>query len=316
MAKITSENALTAFAAWLQEQDRAGLTVRAYTTALAACAAWFEQRTGQPLTPAALTPLDVRTYRQHLTEQGCAPATVNKALAALRAYARWGKATGQATHDPVNGVKPVQQVAAAPKWLSRPEQLRLLRQAQAEVQQGEQRAGGDPHAPGGVWPRRDAALLGVLLNTGLRLAEVAALTVGDVTVGERAGHVVVRQGKGNKQRTVPLNQSARVALKGWLQVYPGAIEAGAPLWVSQKGGALSARAIGLQISGLAQRAGLQEVSPHTLRHTFAKNLVDSGVGLEKVATLLGHSQLETTRRYVTPSQADLQAATERVSWEE
>jgi integrase/recombinase XerC len=67
---------------------------------------------------------------------------------------------------------------------------------------------------------------------------------------------------------------------------------------------------------LAEQAGLEDVSPHTLRHSFAKNLVDAGVTLEKVATLLGHESLETTRVYITPSQADLQAATEKVAWQD
>ncbi len=70
------------------------------------------------------------------------------------------------------------------------------------------------------------------------------------------------------------------------------------------------------IRTLADRAKLEEVTPHSLRHSFAKNLVNEGVGLEQVAKLLGHANLETTRLYTTPSEADLQAATEKVSWGE
>ena len=84
------------------------------------------------------------------------------------------------------------------------------------------------------------------------------------------------------------------------------------LFLSQKGGRLSSRAI----AKFADRAGLDNVSPHTLRHSFAKNLVDADVGLEKVATLLGHESLETTRLYTQPSKADLQVATEKVAWQE
>jgi integrase/recombinase XerC len=68
------------------------------------------------------------------------------------------------------------------------------------------------------------------------------------------------------------------------------------------------------VGKLVERAGLDDVSPHTLRHSFAKNLVDADVGLEKVATLLGHERLETTRIYTQPSEADLQIATEKVAW--
>jgi len=79
---------------------------------------------------------------------------------------------------------------------------------------------------------------------------------------------------------------------------------------------LSACAIAFRVAGLAERAGLKDVSPHTLRHSFAKNLVDAGVGLEKMAKLLGHGGLETTRLYTPPPEANLQAATERVRWGE
>lgn len=88
------------------------------------------------------------------------------------------------------------------------------------------------------------------------------------------------------------------------------------LFLFQKGGRLSSRAIARVIKKLAARADLDDVSPHTLRHSFAKNLVDADVGLEKVATLLGHERLETTRIYTQPSEADLQAATEKVAWQD
>jgi integrase/recombinase XerC len=72
----------------------------------------------------------------------------------------------------------------------------------------------------------------------------------------------------------------------------------------------------VQVSALADRAGLKNVHVHALRHSFAKNLVDAGVGLEKVAQMLGHKNLNTTRIYTTPSQADLQEAAEKIAWED
>jgi integrase/recombinase XerC len=113
---------------------------------------------------------------------------------------------------------------------------------------------------------------------------------------------------------VPLNASARRALREWLEVRPA--DASDALFLSQKGGALSERGVTARVAALAKAAGLDDVSVHVLRHSFAKNLVDAGVGLEKVASLLGHSSVAVTQRYITPSQADLQAATEAVVWEE
>lgn len=305
---------LTAFTTWLQAQDRSPRTVRAYTAALRDFAAWFTARTGKALAPAHITPLDVKAYRQHLVEvRRRKPATVNNYLAGVRAYARWAKRTGQAEHDPTNGVKAIAQQDAAPHWLARPEQFALLRAVEEEVQLGELRAKGDVTHPALIWSRRDKALLVLLLNTGLRLAEAASLRLDAVELRERSGQVEVI-GKGQKARSVPLNRDARQALAAWLAVRP-ASDCDA-LFLSQKGGALSARGMAFRVTALAERAGLKEVSPHTLRHSFAKNLIDAGVSIEKVAKLLGHGSLETTRLYTTPSEADLQAATERVSWGE
>jgi len=190
------------FQRWLQEQDRASRTVRAYTVALRDFATWFQHTTGNPLTPTALTPLDVREYRQHLTAvRRLKPATVNQYLAGVRAYARWAKATGLITANPTNGIKSLRQVDTAPRWLSRSEQYKLLRTVREAVQLGTLRAQGQNTAPGYIWPRRDACLVVLLLNTGLRLSEVAALTLKDVEINDRSGTVRVRQGKGRQTRS-------------------------------------------------------------------------------------------------------------------
>ncbi len=309
-----ADNPFAAFMHWLEEQDRSPATLRAYQQSVTAFAAWFQAHTGQALTPAHLTPLDVKAYRQHLLDaHTSAPASVNRHLASVRAYARWAKRTGQTPHDPTTGIQALTLTDHAPRWLTRAEQWALLRAAEAEVQLGELRAGGDATHPGALWPRRDRALLTLLLHTGLRLAEIASLCLADITLKERSGQVQVI-GKGRKARLVPLNHAARQALQDWLAVRPAS--ACAAVFLSQKGGPLSARAITARVATLAAQARLEGVSPHALRHSFAKNLVDAGVGLEKVAKLLGHSRLETTRLYITPSAADLQAATERVSWGE
>jgi integrase/recombinase XerC len=155
----------------------------------------------------------------------------------------------------------------------------------------------------------------------LRLSEAAALRVADVEIKPRSGSVTVRSGKGNKRRVVPLNADARKAVSEWLAVRPPSIppsggEEVTALFVSQKGGALSARAMAEVVTGLGAKAGLEGLHPHLLRHSCAKNLVDQGIGIEKVAMILGHESLETTRLYTMPSEADLQAAVEATCWED
>jgi site-specific recombinase XerD len=141
-------------------------------------------------------------------------------------------------------------------------------------------------------PARNYAIVQVLLQTGLRLSECSGLTFGDLTFGERSGMLLVRAGKGNKVRSVPLNSSAReaiaISVAPQLQVEKASIKAVAAKWPkpkspesfasifeSQKGGTLTTSAMGQMIADLVKAAGdlvPEETSAHTLRHTFARKL--------------------------------------------
>ncbi len=148
--------------------------------------------------------------------------------------------------------------------------------------------------------------------------------VGDIHVSERQGQLLVRKGKGNKIRRVPLNTSARQALAEYLgpvwDVEPTVKAvalvwrhraASEPLWISQKGGALSTRTVSELVEGLVAGCAARglvpaETTPHTLKHTFATNyLKDHPSDLVGLAALLGHSSLETTCIYVQPTADDL-----------
>ncbi len=159
--------------------------------------------------------------------------------------------------------------------------------------------------------KRDVAIITILLHTGLRVSEICGLNIGDVVLKEKSGYVTVI-GKGRKRRTVPLNATARNALKNWLDIRgnnPG------PLFISGKKNRISVRAVQRMIEKYAYKARLEGVTPHTLRHTFCKSLIDSGESIDRVAVLAGHENLNTTARYTRPTQIDLQKAVEKLSWE-
>jgi len=165
--------------------------------------------------------------------------------------------------------------------------------------------------------QRDFSMVTLMLNTGLRLAELVNVELGDIELSERKGSVFVRHGKGNKERRIPLNADARKALRDWLAIRPET-PGNTFLFIaleSEADGSLSHRTVQRIVRRYGQEAGLPHLSPHTLRHTFAKNLVNNGVSLEKVAVLLGHSSLETTRIYITPSAQDLAQAVSRIEIE-
>lgn len=298
------------FIEYLQTQDRAETTIAGYARDLAHFVAWFEQTTGRTPEPTSVTPLDIREYRQFLQrDQKMKPSSVNRRLAALRAYFSWAYDTGRVASKPTDSIKLVEQTRRAPRWLSREQTYALLREAKEAIQLAEAKR----LTPSANLARRDRAIVSLLLH-GLRVSEVCALTLNDVVISDRKGQVTVRSGKGNVYREVPLNKDAREPLSDWLEIWTE--EAGDLLFTSRRSEPLQPRTVQRALDKLAQRAGLDpsDVTPHSLRHTFGKNLVDAGVSLDRVAMLLGHKDLSTTAIYTTPSQADLAVAVEKIAW--
>jgi integrase/recombinase XerD len=153
---------------------------------------------------------------------------------------------------------------------------------------------------------RDRCLLLFLYHTGLRAGEVAAVHLHDLLLRERSGQVSVRRGKGNKARFVPLNAEVRRVIYDFLPVRPPC--ASQALFIGQRREPLSAHAIYDIVIKYGRLAGLEDVTPHTLRHTFARTLLAAGVPLSDVADLLGHRSLDTTRIYTKASEIDLAEA--------
>jgi site-specific recombinase XerD len=305
----TKPDIFSAFERYLQDKDVSILTLRGYLSDVQQFARWFKQSNSETFNLPAITPTDIREYRQYLqsTEKRKAN-TVNRKLAALSALMRWGIQSGQITTDPIENVKTVQQAAATPRWLDKHEQFALQRAIEKDLQLAQLR-----YPRRWITRRRDASLIMFLLHTGLRLSEVVSLELSDVQVSDRKGITLVRRGKGNKERSVPLNAEARKALQEWLAVRPQVSDAF--IWIAVEASAdegISGRAVQRILHRYAQDAGLQELTPHVLRHTFAKNLANNGVGLEKIAALLGHASLNTTRIYITPDARDLERAVEQL----
>lgn len=125
----------------------------------------------------------------------------------------------------------------------------------------------------------------------------------------------MRDGKGGKARNLPLNATTRQVLSAYLAIRP--TRTPPPLFLSQRG-AIGSRQLQRLLKKYSRQAGLdsEAVTTHSLRHTFGKNLVDSGVSLDQVAQLMGHANLNTTRVYTTPGRSDLERAVERISIDE
>jgi len=266
------------FQTWLTEQDRSEKTIHGYLADLARFATWFEQTNHDELTPLRLTPTDIR------------------------AYARWALDSGQSSSDQARGIRPVQSQKLAPKWLDRRQQNALVSVAEKGLNAAQTESAR-------MLAQRDLCVVVTLLHTGLRISELCDLNQADVIMSAKKGKLVVRQGKGERRREVPLNQEAREALSAWHLIRG---DDGSLLFSGKRGEGISVSGVHRRLAELGRIARV-EVHAHTLRHTFAKNLIDAGVSLEKVASLLGHSSLNTTRIYITPGERDLEAAVGRLA---
>ena len=278
------------FMNWLEKFSEN--TKQAYSRGMGTYVIWFENEMDEEFEPVKLYGADVERWKKADCNEN--PNTFNLRLASLRELVKCGMAKGWLSFDPLAEVESKQEQTLAPKWLTKGERGKLLRQVAADVQV----------EPGLV---RNQAAIHLMVYAGLRVGEVETLLWEDVTIRERSGHVVVHHGKGNKKRIVPLNLECRKSLEKWCQMtddeVPG--DGGVSVFGASK------RTIQRWVESAGEACGVV-VSAHDLRHTCAKSLVDSGVGLEVVAALLGHSSLETTRRYVTPGLDDLQAAVDRI----
>ncbi len=287
---------LKAFKQYLYAEDTSRNTTSAYLSDVSHFITWYTQAF-QENNLDTVTAIDIRDYREHLQGQipPIAPATINRRLAALRRFFSWTKENGWTESQPTERIRNVETTDHGPKSLDRKQWHRLQRSVeQAKGNQGV----------------RDRCIVLLLYHTGLRAGELAALVLSDLTVGERSGLVHVRRGKGNKSRRVPLNAEARAAIREYLQCRPSSEDQS--LLVGQRGEPLSAHAIYDVVVKYGRRAGLDDVTPHTLRHSFARALIAAGTPLSDVADLLGHHSLDTTRIYTKASETDLAAAVARL----
>lgn len=271
----------------LERQETSPRTRDAYRLDLLHFAGWFARTVGEGFSPEAVTPTDVREYRGYLLNvEKRQPATVNRRLAALRRFFQWAKATGLVTEPPTDDVKGVASSPRAPHWLEKRDVDRLIRTVERHG------------------TTRDLAIVLTLRHTGIRVSELSSVRLGDVETSERKGSLTVRSGKGSKFRVLPLNVDARQAITAYLKVRPTV--SADHLFIGQRGQGISSRAVELLVTKYARLAGLDDVTPHTLRHSFGKHALDAGADLVSVAALLGHERLETTAIYTTPSQRDLE----------
>lgn len=277
--------AIEAFLEHLEAEVRASPhTVRAYRSDLTAFADGIEQRRGRA---PAMTDLDLREVRWHLAELHGTKATTTLArkLSALRSFGEFARRRGLAPDNEVALVASPKRRHKLPVALSVPDVQDVIEA---------------PHRPG-VVGLRDAALLEVLYGAGLRVSECAALDLDHlVREGDRM-RIRVVQGKGGKDRIVPLGRAAAGAIAAYLERRGELAKPRSPaqaLFLGNRGGRMGVRSIRNVVYERTGRTGAgARVGPHGLRHSFATHLLGAGADLRTIQMLLGHASLSTTQRY-------------------
>ena len=295
---------LKAFLAYLKlNRHVSPHTVRAYESDVTQYLAWIAGETGKKMSqlgPADLDMLSVRSHLAELNKAGKARSSVARKLSSLRTFVKYLRREEIIEHDPTAMAVAPKRDQTIPIHLSEPEIERLIETPNT----------GDPLG------RRDRAILELFYASGLRLSELVAIDLEDLSLSERMVRVM---GKGGKERLVPFNQSTLSALKAWMKdraaitLRRPKLEAkgrrqkvGDPLFINYRGSRLTGRSVDRLLRRyVAQCSTRMGISPHALRHSFATHLLQRGADLRAIQELLGHARLSTTQRYTHVNTAQL-----------
>lgn len=286
----------TRFGTCLKESGFSAATIKNYLADIRNFASWLASSQSKSVLDS--TGDDIRDYCLELmTMRGHPPATVNRRLQSIRKFYQYALEWGLVEENPSLGVKLLPQPGSqAPRGLNQSEIERLL----------------DAIRRGSVHlVKRDYAIVQLMLQTGIRVGELARLKLSDVSLPGEKGVLKISAQGASQEREIPLNTSVRKAISTYLEERPAS--SSDHLFLSRKGDPLTVRSVQTLVSGYARAAGLEDVSTYTLRHTYGQHLLRDTGDLSLVARLLGHKRLETVIKYILPRQEDLTEVAERSS---
>jgi len=224
---------------------------------------------------------DVEEYAQSLTRKGKSPATVTRSVASIKSFYNGMISLGQMDQNPARGVTPAKVERKLPQILTSKEVELFLEQPECTDLKG----------------YRDRAMLELLYATGIRVSELIALDVDDLNL---PGGVLKCDSKG-KERIIPLYPAAIRALNEYVHtIRPQLVESldETALFVNMSGERMSRQGFWKLIKYYQEKAGIQkDITPHTLRHSFAAHLLENGADLRSIQEMLGHADISSTQIY-------------------
>jgi len=271
------------------EKGLARHSLESYRRDLDRLQSWAE-RCGKQISELARA--DLRKWIASLSREGLAPASIARAVSATRGFFKFLMLDGHIKSHPAEDLDTPQRFSYLPKFLTEDEINRLLSAPDVSTEEG----------------IRDRAVLEIMYATGLRVSELIGLKQNDIDL--LAG-LVVCHGKGNKERRVPLGKSAIHWLQQYAAVKAGYGKASSPNVFLHRGRPFTRQLAWSMIKRHAENVGIKNVSPHTLRHSFATHLLQHGADSRSVQALLGHSDISTTQIYTHITDMHLRSAYDR-----
>jgi site-specific recombinase XerD len=270
MAEEILKDLLPRFISFLEEKGRSPSTILAYRADLEQLLEYLQ--TKNKVTASQVTQADIETFRDSLLNQKYTPKSVSRKLNAVKTFFRWMSQEKLTVANPAEDVSHPKIQPATPKYLSAME-YRALRDVVRD-------------------DARIAAIVEIILQTGMRISEVANLKVEDITDSELTISPYATQ----PQRKIPLNKPAKEALDEYLKSRP---KTDSPyVFVSKNGKPLAVRNIRAAIDRYMQKAGIPDYSVNDLRTTFVVENLKAGVDLVTLSQIVGHKRLSTTERYL------------------
>jgi integrase/recombinase XerD len=278
------------FLSYIQvEKGLARHTISSYGNDLKRLNAWAAN-TGQAIED--LKRNDLRKWIMSLSREGLSPQSVARAVSAARGFFKFLMLDGHNVEQPTEDLDTPQRFAHLPRFLNEEEMNRLLVAPDIATEPG----------------IRDRAILELMYAAGLRVSELVSLRQTDIDV--LAG-LVVCHGKGSKERRVPIGKSAIYWVQRYSELRAAYGQSHSSYFFSQGGKGLTRYLVWAMVKRYARQAGLEDISPHTLRHSFATHLLQRGADSRSVQALLGHSDISTTQIYTHITDRHLRAAYDR-----
>ncbi|MBI5665414.1 MAG: tyrosine recombinase XerC [Nitrospirae bacterium] len=255
------------------EQNVSPHTLRAYTKDLNEFVSFLDEE------PKDIDHLAIRSYIASLHHKNLKKSSISRKLASIRSYFKYLHREGHVKKNPAKLVASPKLPKTLPRFLDIDETFNLM----------------DSPKGGTFIPTRDKAFLELLYSSGLRVSELTSLDVVDLDIKESLVRV---KGKGRKERIVPIGSKAMEAIQNYLPERISLKKKSPALFLNNRGGRLTQRSVRRILVAYSRMINLKgDISPHTLRHTFATHLLHEGADLRSIQELLGHSSLSTTQKY-------------------